>query len=68
MGRCANAAPRLLLRFLGRGNFGRMVCLRAGEIESVPIDEAVGSTRLVDPESSIVRAAREVGITFGDPS
>jgi 6-phosphofructokinase 1 len=45
-----------------------MVCLRAGEIESVPLDEAVGSTRLVDPESSVVRAARAVGFTFGDPS
>jgi hypothetical protein len=45
-----------------------MVCLRAVEFESVPLDEALGSTRLVDLESSIVRAAREVGITFGDPS
>jgi 6-phosphofructokinase len=56
------------VELIARGNFGRMVCLRAGEIESVPLDEAVGSTRLVNPESSVVRAARAVGITFGDPS
>ena len=56
------------VELVARGNFGRMVCLRAGEIESVPLDEAVGSTRLVNPESSVVRAARAVGITFGDCS
>jgi len=49
-----------------RGNFGRMVCLRGGEIESVPLDHAVDKVRLVDPEGSMVRAARAVGITFGD--
>ena len=49
-----------------RGNFGRMVCLRGGEIESVPLDDAVDKVRLVDPEGSMVRAARAVGITFGD--
>ena len=49
-----------------RGQFGRMVCLRAGEIDSVPFDEAVGEARLVDPKGSIVRTARAVGITFGD--
>jgi 6-phosphofructokinase len=56
------------VELVARGNFGRMVCLRAGEIESVPLDEAVGSARLVDPESSVVRAASAVGITFGDRS
>jgi hypothetical protein len=43
-----------------------MVCLRAGEIESVPFDEAVGGERMVDPKGSMVRTARAVGITFGD--
>ena len=49
-----------------RGEFGRMVCLRAGEIQSVPLEDAVGEVRLVDPKGSMVRAARAVGITFGD--
>jgi len=43
-----------------------MVCLRAGEIESVPLDDAVGESRLVDPNGSMVRTARALGITFGD--
>jgi hypothetical protein len=43
------------------------VCLRAGEIESVSLDDAVRAVRLVDPGGSLVCAARAVGITFGDP-
>jgi 6-phosphofructokinase 1 len=54
------------VELIARGNFGHMVCLRAGEIESVPLDEAVGEARLVDPRSGMVRAAQAVGITFGD--
>ncbi|MGH9681649.1 MAG: 6-phosphofructokinase [Candidatus Acidiferrales bacterium] len=54
------------VELIARGNFGHMVCLHAGEIESVPIDEAVGVTRLVDPRGSMVRAARAVGTVFGD--
>jgi len=51
---------------VARGEFGRMVCLRAGRIESVPLDEAVGTVNTVDPGSDHVHAARAVGITFGD--
>ena len=51
---------------VARGEFGRMVCLRAGKIESVPLADAIGSCKLVDTESDYVRAARAVGITFGD--
>ena len=54
------------VELIARGEYGRMVCLRAGEIESVTLDEAVGETRLVDPKGSLVRIARSVGITFGD--
>ena len=51
---------------VARGEFGRMVCLRAGKIESVPLGDAIGSCKLVDTGSDYVRAARAVGITFGD--
>ncbi len=51
---------------IARGEFGRMVCLRAGKIESVMMEEAVGGCRLVDPLGDHMRAARAVGITFGD--
>jgi phosphofructokinase-like protein len=54
------------VELIARGEFGRMVCLRAGEIESVTLDQAVGEVRLVDAKGSMVRTARAVGITFGD--
>ena len=51
---------------VAKKDYGKMVCLRAGKIESVPIDTAVGACKLVDPSSDHVRSARAVGITFGD--
>lgn len=51
---------------VARGEFGKMVCLRAGRIEAVPLDEAVGVYKTVDPKGDHVRAARGVGIAFGD--
>src|SRR5580693_84168 len=54
------------VELVARGEFGRMVCLRAGEIESVTLDEAVGVNRQIDPKGSMVRTARAVGLTFGD--
>jgi len=49
-----------------RGAFGRMVCLKAGRIESVPLEEAVRADKRVDPKGEYVHAARATGITFGD--
>jgi phosphofructokinase-like protein len=47
------------------GRWGTMVCLRGEEIAEVPIEEALAKPKLVEPGSEIVRAAREVGISFG---
>ena len=52
---------------VAQGQFGRMVCLRAGKIESVPLEQAVARRKFVDAAASdLVRAAREIGISFGD--
>jgi 6-phosphofructokinase len=51
---------------IAKGQYDRMVCLRSSRIESVPLVEAIGANKLVDPSSDYVRAARAVGITFGD--
>ncbi len=45
--------------------YGRMVCLKANEITSCTLDEAVGRMKTVPAESEIVRAARAIGISFG---
>jgi ATP-dependent phosphofructokinase / diphosphate-dependent phosphofructokinase len=46
--------------------FGRMVCLRGGEISSVEIEDAVGKLKMVDPDGDFVRMARAIGVCFGD--
>lgn len=46
--------------------WGRMVALHAGAIVSVPLAEAVGKLKRVEPEGQLVRHARAIGIVFGD--
>jgi 6-phosphofructokinase 1 len=46
--------------------FGKMVCLRGGQIQAVDISEAVGRLKTVNPEGELVRAARAIGTCFGD--
>lgn len=48
------------------GGFGKMVCLRTPNIESVSLAEAVGEQRLVPVGGDLVRTARQIGISFGD--
>ena len=59
--RFGNRATHLALR----GQFGRMVCLKCGRIESVAIKEAIARQRTVHPRGEEVRAARALGISFG---
>jgi phosphofructokinase-like protein len=47
------------------GLFGRMVCYRNFQIESVRIQEAVGAFKAVDPDGQFVRTAEAIGIAFG---
>ncbi len=51
---------------IARGEFGKMVCWRRGEIETVDIAEAVGQMKRVDPDGETVRMARAIGVCFGD--
>jgi len=46
--------------------FSRMVALQRNRITSVTIDEATSSHKLVRPESSLMRMARGLSISFGD--
>jgi ATP-dependent phosphofructokinase / diphosphate-dependent phosphofructokinase len=48
------------------GRWGTMVRLSGESIEEVRLGDAVAKPKLVDPGSEIVRAAREVGISFGE--
>ncbi len=51
---------------IAAGGFGKMVCLQQESIRVVAIADAVGKMKAVDPQGEIVRAARAVGISFGD--
>ena len=51
---------------IARGDFGKMVALRNAQIISVPIEEAVGHLKSVDPKGDHVHTARSIGVCFGD--
>jgi phosphofructokinase-like protein len=55
------------VRALVSGEHGAMVALRAGEIRTVPLLEAVAAIKTVPPDSQLVRTARDTGISFGAP-
>jgi 6-phosphofructokinase 1 len=71
-------APTALDRILGvrfgakavdlieQGRFGRMVSYQHYQVGDVSIEEAVNQLRLVSKDSEIVKAARAIGISFGD--
>lgn len=71
-------APTALDRILGvrfgakavdlieQGRFGRMVSYQHYQVGDVSIEEAVHQLRLVNKDSEIVKAARDIGISFGD--
>jgi len=46
--------------------YGRMVCLRGGEIDSAPIEEAVGTLKFVQAAGELVQIGKGIGIEFGD--
>src|SRR5262249_13043799 len=54
------------VNLIARGEFGRMVCLRQAEVQSVDLAEAAAGTKLVDPNGDFVRTARAIGVSFGD--
>jgi 6-phosphofructokinase 1 len=54
------------VRLIVEKKFGQMVCHDPPEILSVPIADAVGALRTVDPDGSAIVSARAMGICFGD--
>lgn len=46
--------------------FSRMVALKGTEIRNVKIADAIANQKLVSPDNQSVKAARAIGISFGD--
>ena len=60
--RLGSAAAQLIIE----GKFGYMVGFQNNEIGPVPLKEVAGRLKMVDPESSIIKETRGLGISFGD--
>ena len=54
------------VKLIERREFGKSLVLNGPEIHTVPIEEAIAQLRLVQPDSHLVRTARNLGIIFGD--
>ncbi len=48
------------------GQFGHLVVLKNNNYTSVPISEAISAYNIVDPNGTLVQAAKGLGISFGD--
>lgn len=46
--------------------WGQMAAYQCGRFVAVPIQEAVSRLKLVQPDNSLIAAARAVGVSFGD--
>jgi 6-phosphofructokinase 1 len=43
-----------------------MVCMKGGEVTSVPIEKVAGRLKVIAPDDPLIRSARRVGTNFGD--
>ena len=53
-------------RMILEGEYGFMVGYKNREIVRVPLKEVAGKLKTVDPEATIVKEAKMLGISFGD--
>lgn len=47
-------------------DYGKLVGIKDGEIVRIPLQDVAGKLKTVDPDSSIIKEAKAVGISFGD--
>jgi 6-phosphofructokinase 1 len=47
-------------------NYGQTVAMIGGKVGHNPLSEVAGKTKFVDPESDLVKSARDIGVSFGD--
>ncbi len=56
------------VRALSNGQTGKMVALRANEVITVPLADAIANIKTVNVEGQLVRTARDIGISFAAPN
>ena len=47
-------------------DYGKLVGIKNGEIVRIPLEEVAGKLKTVDPNASIIKEEKAVGISFGD--
>ena len=47
-------------------NYGKMVSVRGGHLEDFPLEEVATGRRLIPADYELIKAAREIGVCFGD--
>lgn len=50
---------------IARGEFGRMVCVKNGCVDSIPLEEVAGKLKLVTPDHDLILQGKHMGISFG---
>ena len=60
--RLGAAAAQLILN----DEYGYMVGMVNGETQKVPLQDVAGKLKMVEPDSSIISEAKQIGISFGD--
>lgn len=54
------------LELIQNEEYGNMVCIKGGQISKVSLEKVIGSNKQVDPNGELVKAAKSIGICFGD--
>ena len=62
----ASALGMRAVDLLAEGKADRMVAWQNRQVVDVPLDKIVGISRTVEPDGTLVRTARGLGICFGD--
>ena len=63
-----NLATRLgghATELIANHQYGRMVCLKEGKIDSLPLAEVAGKLKLVTPDHDLIKQGERMGILFG---
>lgn len=47
-------------------DYGKLVVIRDNEVMAIPMEESAGKLKYVSPDDSIVKNAKQLGISFGD--
>jgi 6-phosphofructokinase 1 len=54
------------VEMLAKGQFNRMVCIRQGRLNSVPLSVPGSRARVIAPRCHAIQMARSMGVSFGD--